>query len=87
MSASRCLPTLLLLATGLVHAGDADEVPDADFLEYLGMWDGNEEDWTLFEGEPFSREDSDDNGSEGQEDETRPIDPAPGGQDVDGDGR
>ena len=52
MSARTCLPAVLLLASGLAQAEDADELPDAAFLEYLGMWDGSDEDWTLFEGEP-----------------------------------
>ena len=57
MSASRCLPTVLLLATGLVYAEDPEDVPDADFLEYLGMWDGSDETWTLFDEEPVANTD------------------------------
>lgn len=27
-------------------------MPDAAFLEYLGMWDGQDEEWELFEDVP-----------------------------------
>ncbi|MDH3266305.1 MAG: hypothetical protein OEM25_05000, partial [Gammaproteobacteria bacterium] len=36
----------------LVLAAD-DEVPDAEFLEYLGLWEESDEDWLLFE-EPIT---------------------------------
>lgn len=44
-----------------------EEVPDMDFLEYLGMWEESDEDWQLFD--------------EGQvaENETR-SDPVPEGE-------
>jgi hypothetical protein len=25
-----------------------DEAPDIEFLEYLGMWEGSDEDWLMF---------------------------------------
>lgn len=40
-----------------LKAQDADEtesneeLADADFLEYLGSWDGSDEEWTWFEDE------------------------------------
>jgi hypothetical protein len=34
-----------VLGGGIVAA---DEVPDLEFLEYLGSWEGSEEDWLLF---------------------------------------
>ena len=37
----------LLLGCGLVLAAD-DELPEMEFLEYLGSWDGTDEDWLLF---------------------------------------
>lgn len=40
------LTVLLLLLGGVVVAGD-DEVPDAEFLEYLGSWDESDEDWLV----------------------------------------
>ena len=33
--------------SGSVNAAD-DELPDADFLEYLGSWEDSDEDWLLF---------------------------------------
>jgi hypothetical protein len=42
----------LLLGCSLVLAAD-DEVPDADFLEYLGLWDESDEDWLIF-NEPIT---------------------------------
>ena len=49
MSAER----VLMLACGLclgaaAFAGD-DEVPDSEFLEYLGMWEESDEEWLLHE--------------------------------------
>lgn len=32
----------------LVLAAD-DEIPEMDFVEYLGMWDESDEDWLLFD--------------------------------------
>jgi hypothetical protein len=45
--------TLSVLCAVPVSAQAADEVPappDAEFLEYLGSWDGNDEDWLVAEG-------------------------------------
>lgn len=44
----------LLLGCGLVLAAD-EELPDLEFLEYLGSWDGTDEDWLLFD-EPVTAE-------------------------------
>ncbi len=51
MSAER---VIALLASGLCLGSAAlaeEQVPaaDADFLEYLGMWEETDEDWLLFE--------------------------------------
>ena len=49
MSVSRALTVGILLAgCSLVLAAD-DELPDVEFLEYLGMWDESDEDWLLFD--------------------------------------
>jgi hypothetical protein len=40
------LLALPLLVGSVVVAGD-DEVPDAEFLEYLGSWDESDEDWLV----------------------------------------
>ena len=41
---------LMLGACSLVLAAD-DELPKIDFVEYLGLWEGSDEDWLIFEGE------------------------------------
>lgn len=38
-----------LLLCGGAYAAEED-VPDIEFLEYLGMWDESDEDWLLLEG-------------------------------------
>lgn len=38
----------LLLGTGLALAAD-EELPDLDFLEYLGSWEETDEDWQMFD--------------------------------------
>ena len=37
----------LLLVCSVARATD-DELPDADFLEYLGIWDESDEEWMIF---------------------------------------
>ncbi|MDJ0812098.1 MAG: hypothetical protein QNJ23_00095 [Woeseiaceae bacterium] len=44
----------LLMGAGLVLAAD-EEVPDPEFLEYLGTWEESDEDWMLF-GKPVTAE-------------------------------
>lgn len=39
---------LLLCGVGVVCA-EEQEVPDVEFLEYLGMWEESDEDWLLLE--------------------------------------
>ena len=49
MSASKpVLLGALLLFGGLVQGAD-DEMPDEDFLEYLGLLEESDEDWLMFE--------------------------------------
>jgi hypothetical protein len=38
----------LLMGCGAVLAAD-DEIPEAAFLEYLGLWDESDEDWLIFD--------------------------------------
>ena len=38
----------LLLIGGLVQGAD-EEMPDEDFLEYLGLWEESDEDWLMFD--------------------------------------
>ena len=42
----------LLLGCSLVLAAD-DEIPDAEFLEYLGIWEESDKDWMIFD-EPIT---------------------------------
>jgi hypothetical protein len=42
----------LLLGCSVVLAAE-DEIPDAEFLEYLGLWEESDEDWLLFD-EPIT---------------------------------
>jgi hypothetical protein len=49
MSASKAaLLGSLLMSCSLVLAAD-DEIPDAEFLEYLGLWEESDEDWLIFD--------------------------------------
>lgn len=47
MSVSRLLLAASLLCCSLVLAAD-DEIPDMDFLEYLGSWEESDEEWLIF---------------------------------------
>ena len=53
MSISRAalIGTILLGCSLVLAAGD--EIPDAEFLEYLGLWEESDEDWLLFD-EPIT---------------------------------
>ena len=44
----------LLLGCSLVLAAD-EEIPDPDFLEYLGSWEESDEEWLIFD-EPVTAE-------------------------------
>lgn len=70
MSAERKigLAVLLLGTAGMVAADD--ELPDIEFLEYLGMWEESDEEWlALADDEALLAADSDER-----------IDPAPDGE-------
>ena len=53
MSAERVLRTtlgcLLIGACSAVNAAEEEQAPDAEFLEYLGMWEESDEEWLLLE--------------------------------------
>jgi len=36
------------MVCGLVLAADED-IPDMEFLEYLGLWEESDEDWLIFD--------------------------------------
>ncbi len=38
----------MLMVFGLVLAADED-IPDMEFLEYLGLWEESDEDWLIFD--------------------------------------
>jgi len=61
------LTAVTLAASGLVLAAD-EEIPDMEFLEYLGMWEETDEEWLLLE-EPIARnvEERSDPAPEGEE--------------------
>lgn len=42
------LPSILLGVCGTVLAAD-NELPEAEFLEYLGSWEESDEEWLLFD--------------------------------------
>ncbi len=56
----------LLLFAGLVQ-GAGDEIPDEEFLEYLGLWEESDEDWLMFDA-PLVAEDEEQ------------VDPVPDGE-------
>jgi hypothetical protein len=41
---------VLVLGCGLALAAE-DDIPDAEFLEYLGSWEESDEEWLIFENE------------------------------------
>ena len=53
----------LLLGIALFASADAiaeaenDEVPETEFLEYLGLWEETDEDWLLLEDEEVADND------------------------------
>ena len=40
---------VLLTTTSVVAESEPQEVPEMDFLEYLGMWEESDEDWQLLD--------------------------------------
>jgi hypothetical protein len=49
-----------LFGYGDVTLADEQEVPDLEFLEYLGSWDESDEDWVLFTNDGDEQERPDD---------------------------
>lgn len=58
--------TVLLCASANARA-EATELPDVDFLEYLGMWEESDEDWLLLDDDAVA-------------DNKKRIEPAPEGK-------
>ena len=73
MSVSRrlrqLLPGLLLGVCGMLLAAD-NELPEAEFIEYLGSWEESDEEWLIFVL----------NGEQMTADSDERIDPAPRGE-------
>ena len=84
MSVDAWLALLIASAAAGELAGEtADEVKeepvmDMEFLEYLGSWDGADDEWLMFESAVPRDEDDDENDDE-------PNEPAPEADDVDPD--
>ena len=68
MSVRQVLIGALLASCSLLVAAD-EELPEMEFIEYLGLWEESEEDWTMFSEAVEAR----------NEDEKR-SDPAPEGK-------
>jgi len=50
VSPERHIPLLICgLFLGAAALAEEEPAPDAEFLEYLGMWEETDEDWLLFE--------------------------------------
>jgi hypothetical protein len=54
---SRCLTTLLLIVCSVAVVAD-EELPEIEFLEYLGLWEESDEDWVMF-NDPLNAENKD----------------------------
>ena len=63
------LPGLLLGICGVVLAAD-NELPDGEFLEYLGSWEESDKEWLIF----------DQIGERVAADSDEKVDPAPQGE-------
>jgi hypothetical protein len=57
MLASRCLSAALLIIASLAVAAD-EELPEIEFLEYLGLWEESDEEWVMF-NEPLNADNKD----------------------------
>lgn len=55
MSAERSALVLGLLLGASVGLASDEDIPDPEFLEYLGFWEESDADWLLFE-EPVTAE-------------------------------
>lgn len=64
-----------LLGYGGTTFAEETEIPDLEFLEYLGSWDESDEDWVLFaeeDAEP-AESDQDDSSPAPQEDKVAEL--------------
>ena len=57
MLASRCLTAILLIVCSVAVVAD-EELPEIEFLEYLGLWEGSDEEWVMF-SDPLNADNKD----------------------------
>lgn len=50
LAACATLSVLCAVPVALHAADEVPALPDAEFLEYLGSWDGDDEDWLVAQG-------------------------------------
>ena len=60
--AKRFLGAFLLCICSVAVVAD-EELPEIEFLEYLGLWEGSDEDWVMF-NEPIKADSKDQQRSE-----------------------
>ena len=68
MLASRWLAAILMIVCSVAVVAD-EELPEIEFLEYLGLWEGSDEEWVMF-NDPLNADHNDQQRS----------DPAPEGE-------
>ena len=47
----------LFASTDAIAEAENDEIPDMEFLEYLGLWEETDEDWLLLDDEEVADND------------------------------
>jgi hypothetical protein len=57
MLASRYLTAILLIVCSVAVVAD-EELPEIEFLEYLGLWEGSDEEWVMF-NDPLNADNKD----------------------------
>lgn len=57
MLANRYLTAVLLIICGATAAAD-EELPEIEFLEYLGLWEESDEEWVMF-NDPLNADNQD----------------------------
>ena len=57
MLVSRYLTAILLIVCSVAVVAD-EELPEIEFLEYLGLWEGSDEEWLMF-NDPLNADNKD----------------------------
>jgi hypothetical protein len=57
MLASRYLIAILLIVCSVAVVAD-EELPEIEFLEYLGLWEGSDDEWVMF-NDPLNADNKD----------------------------